>query len=270
LGLREKSLTPKWSEAGRDKILSGFFCFKGRIQMKKVNTKISYKAYDGNFYSVMLRDWPKAQAREYLIKAYGYNVSFPIKYLDCTWKSEQWKFLEIKKADSAGEAVPIVRVGDGKPRCPYCWDRKCLINSFSKDIPNIDYPEPDEADDAVKYFGYKRFIGQCLNPRNQGKYFLAEYKESYKTSMEMLAKKQCPLCRSHESLSVVELKNTGSDKISFGVRENGVSKEIKSMIVNVKGIEYRCRACNANASMFFKDADKNEHFAKLKEVYFKK
>lgn len=263
----KEALTPKWLEAGRDNSFPAFFVIGG--SMKKTSSKINYKAYDGNYYAVLFRDWPKEQARDYLIKTYGHNVPFPIKFIDCNCKSKQWKFWEVREVESIEEADPIARLGDNKSRCPYCSERKCLISLYNKDICGISYPKRDDPDEPEELFGNKRFIGPCLSRKNKGKYFIAEYRQSHKATIDMLERKQCPLCKAYNSLTVIQLVNTSSSRGFLKEIEEKLSEESKQSIRGIKGIEYTCRSCNAKEMIFFRGAENNSYYCRIKEVYFK-
>ena len=92
---------------------------------------VNYKSYDGNLYRVVFREGKPLEMWGYLRKTYGVDVTLPINVIKRT--KEVLSFFEITKVSSEEEASPVIRVGEGrrkgegKPRCPYCWEKRCFF-----------------------------------------------------------------------------------------------------------------------------------------------
>lgn len=221
----------------------------------------NYKSYDGNFYRVIFRDLPEQKALDYLKPAYGPGIPLPIRLVDCTMESEQWKFFEIKKVNNEKEASPIVKVGEAGTRCPYCGDRRCITSNFTKGISFDPHLSDTDA------FGYSRFMGCCLNPKFDKSYFIVEHRETKRHSMIMLINKQCPHCKGHNSIELFDRTDHNTDMMKDMLRK--LEPLSKSSLLKTRVLEYRCKLCNAHSLFTLNAGTKERYFEKLQEVYFK-
>lgn len=221
----------------------------------------NYKSYDGNFYRVIFRNLPKRQALDYVKETYRTETPLPFSFVDCTFKSGQWKFFEVKKVDDEKEASPVVKVGEAGTRCPYCGDRRCLTDDFAKRISfEVDFPDTDE-------FHYSRFMGCCLNPEFEKSYFIVEHRETMRHSMSMLMNRQCPRCKGHNSIELFNRTNNNTGMMRNMLRKWDPST--KNQLLQIRTLEYRCRLCNAKSFFTLKAGTKQGYFEKLEGIYLK-
>jgi hypothetical protein len=229
---------------------------------------INYKSYDGKFYKVVSKKGRPSEMTSYLKKTYGVETSLPIRKISYT--KDAFSFYELIKVSNKTEASPVVRVGEGKPRCPFCWERKCIKDS-------VGLQPCFQLDKGDKDTRYSRFIAKCSSRAYYNNYFLVECYMDWKIISKMMRRKQCFFCKANKSVIVfdktepLKIDEIFGKNVPRGLSEKfhrlilftylkdklGNDKSIDSQkafsdlkrtytetVSNLMQYEYRCRACN--------------------------
>lgn len=223
--------------------------------------KLNYKSYDGNFYRVVFRDWTQKEGTDYFSSTYDSKTPLPISWVGSNFRSEKWKFFEVIKAENEETANPIVKIGEAGSRCPYCQDRRCLKSEFSLGISWA----PSLSD--TEEFTYSRAISYCLNPKYYKKYFVIEYRNTRRHALNMLLKKQCPICKGHNSIELFDWTDFNTDIMRKALAF--LNPRSKNLLLRFRTLEYHCKICDCGAISILKTGTKEKYFERLVDVYLK-